>query len=1580
MGAISFITKLLYKFPRLARNLLFTALLCIALWGMGLVALQPVQQNAQQELKSNLETVMRLMHSSLTSRVDGQFAALEQVVQSSQVKSAVQRLLEKTGHDSGLVQDSLGLNLQDVILPWLARYQGQNFYLVSSVGEVLASLKKEDVGVASLMLGSSGLLEQVFSGSRTLLLPDKAQIALSNIKNKPTSNIHCMFLAVPVFSSEQTVLAALLVQMDSFRHISDVLKNAWSGSSGDSFLFNRQGVLLSPSRFENELRDIGMLESGESSVLAVRLVDPSIALDNSWPLGKKWRTLPQTTLARSALLGKSGIDLNGYRDYRGISVIGIWEWDADYNFGLAFEIDRNDAYFSYYSTRQIMIIFMTLLTLLLVGNVTFVQFRYLKEVDKNRLLAEREKRLAEAQRIANLGYWIWDVKTGEIEWTDETYRIFGCDPSSFHPRVDTVMALSPWVEEQCRYLEIMQDALISGQRSRYEMRFLRPDGCIGYYSSTIERRLNSDGEVVAVFGTAQDLTARRESEQRLKDLSERLALATKWGQIGIWEWDIGSRQMTWDDNMFLLFSVDKAQSNSPYEEWERRLHPEDLKDILAYLQQSFKGQILFDTQFRILLDDGQVRHIKVKAAVTSDESGKPLKLVGVSHDVSEAAVLRETLQKANTRLEERIRDRTRELDQSRKAALSIMQDAHQSKKKAEEALARLAESQTEFLKLSQAVKYSPVSVVLTDAEAKIEYVNPRFVECTGYREEEVIGENPRILKSDEHSAEFYRSMWDKLTSGEPWYGELLNKKKDGRFFWEKTAIAPIKNNSGEITHYVAVKEDITEKKLAEENLKNALIKAEDATRTKSEFLANMSHEIRTPMNAIIGLSHLALQTSLDSQQHDYLTKINSSANALLHIINDILDLSRIESGKLSIDREKFSLKEVMDSSSALVAIDLATKKLELLLQIDDSVPAVLVGDPLRIKQVLVNLLKNAVKFTHRGEVEISVRLQSQRGDKVVLECAVADSGIGISEEHVKNLFKPFAQADSSITREFGGSGLGLSISRQLVEMMGGTLEVESTLGKGSTFTFTLALDSRPDRRKKQALDLPVDLQGLTVLLVDGNSKVREFLEKQLLHLNVTVDSCGPEDMRSKVNESGQGSNPYGLLLMNYDHIESEGECLSEILLKESGLQKLAMIFMADANQLPQAIVQSESQSMCVALSKPVSDIELYNAIVKVMGHEEKLVTNRRKLSMQKVANRNLLEGVSILLTEDNKINQQVAKELLDRVGAVTTIASDGHEAVEKVKRQHFDLILMDIQMPVMDGLTATREIRKWEEENPPDESTPPLPIIALTAHAMAGHRQQSLAAGMNDHLTKPFVPEELYSCLFRWLVKQKNLTGSLDDAQLKQILPEQESKGFPQTEFPEALSGIDLKKGLQRVLGNRELYLDLLRELRRDFQDFPQQLTNALERDDRTTAQRLVHTLKGAAGTVGGIDLEAQAKYFESRLKSESQDLTSESKELIAELREIFSTLDNVLPEKREEDLISTEVGKPLELDELTANLAEFGQLMEINDIKSLGLWSELRGSLFDRFPEDVKKLSSALDKLLFSEALTILNKLKLKL
>ncbi|MEO5363131.1 MAG: response regulator [Magnetococcus sp. DMHC-8] len=647
--------------------------------------------------------------------------------------------------------------------------------------------------------------------------------------------------------------------------------------------------------------------------------------------------------------------------------------------------------------------------------------------------------------------------------------------------------------------------------------------------------------------------------------------------------------------------------------------------------------------------------------------------------------------------------------------------------------------------------------------------------------------------------------------------------------------------------------------LSQQELNNTIDQLRQTSEYKSQFLANMSHEIRTPINAVIGMSYLALRTRLTDTQHDYVSKIQSSAHALLGLINDILDFSKIEAGEMSMEMVPFDLDEVMDNLANMVCVKAEEKGLNLLFSRPGEVPVRLLGDPLRLGQILINLTNNAVKFTERGHIVVGVERLGGQAERVELHFSIEDSGIGLTKEQQGKLFNPFSQADASTTRKYGGTGLGLSICKRLAEMMGGTIGVESEPGQGSRFYFTAWLGVQP-ATGEESVRLDDDLRGMKVLVVDDNARARQIFGDMVASFGCRCQLADSGSSALAVLDGALNdpqAEPCQLAIITWKMAKMSGLEVARRIKEDPRLSHPPRIILVTPYNRQEVIPPSERFLLDGFLPKPVNPSQLLATILTVFGKRKPAGRkNRKQDPIQDTDALQDILGAKVLLADDNKINQQVAAALLEGHGLVVTVVDNGREVVEAFGRETFDIILMDIQMPEMDGFQATRAIRQH-----PAGGT--VPIIALTAHAMVGDREKSLKAGMSDHITKPIDPDKLFKTLVRWIPPGRRSAPVPDDHPVT---------ARPQEAGPDTLPGIDLATGLRQVGGNRDLFDRLLREFYQDYRDCAATIRTALAQGGREDVLRLIHTLKGIAGSLGAHDLHHLSRDLESAIKAEREE------------------------------------------------------------------------------------------------------------
>jgi len=688
---------------------------------------------------------------------------------------------------------------------------------------------------------------------------------------------------------------------------------------------------------------------------------------------------------------------------------------------------------------------------------------------------------------------------------------------------------------------------------------------------------------------------------------------------------------------------------------------------------------------------------------------------------------------------------------------------------------------------------------------------------------------------------------------------------------------PILDETGAIREWVGIHTDIDDLKQAEAAQREAKEAAQAANRAKSDFLANMSHEIRTPMNGVIGMTELALGTELTAEQREYLDMVKSSADYLLAVINDILDFSKIEAGKLDLDPVDFNLRDHLDETIATLSLRAHAKGLELACHVLDDVPETLVGDACRLRQILVNLIGNAVKFTSAGEVTLHVECEFTNESSASLHFSVRDTGIGIPREKLSILFQAFSQVDASTTRKYGGTGLGLAISLQLVKLMGGRVWVESEPGQGSTFHFTVRVGLSTSAAAPTApLDL-ARLRGLSVLVVDDNATNRRILQDMLRRWEaapVLVESG--RDALAALHSATSSGEPFQLVLLDNMMPEMDGFMLAEEIARQPGLAGSTLMMLSSADRR-ENIARCRDLGVKAYLTKPIKRSELQAVMLALLGG-----SSGQELHASIAVRCSIAEGTSclrVLLAEDNTVNQKLAVKLLEKRGHSVVVAGNGREALETISRESFDVVLMDVQMPEMDGFEATRRICEREQTTGDH-----VPIIAMTAHAMKGDREKCLAAGMDGYISKPLRPSELFDSVESLAAAGRAGTRPAAPDQVRDFIPQ-----VTAPPFDEALA-------LQSVGGDRELLGEIIDAFLDECPRLTAELAAAIKSGDAVVARRAAHTLKGALSTLGASEAGSAAQHIETLAHKGDCSLDTTHSDLLASQSNLLASLSRLSP------------------------------------------------------------------------------------
>lgn len=867
--------------------------------------------------------------------------------------------------------------------------------------------------------------------------------------------------------------------------------------------------------------------------------------------------------------------------------------------------------------------------------------------------------------------------------------------------------------------------------------------------------------------------------------------------------------------------------------------------------------------------------------------------------------------------------------------------------------------------------------ILVIQDGHIVFANPRVLQLTGYTQEEVIG-LPMLADVHPDDQSLVIDQFTRRERGEQvaqHYPVRIINRRLNAILWMEVSSVIIDWEGRKAT--LSFMTDITERRRLEDSLKNSMAEsarlqtlqfqselneaesarrhAEETTKAKSMFLANMSHEIRTPMNAIIGMAHLALKSQLNPKQHDYVEKIHGAGISLLGIINDILDFSKIEAGKLAIEAVDFNLDNVVSHVSTITAAKAHEKGLEYLYQMPFDIPRNLVGDPLRLGQILINLVNNAVKFTERGEIYVGCQQLEADGDRVQLRFSVRDTGIGMSPEQAGKLFEAFSQADGSTTRKYGGTGLGLSISKGIVELMDGTIWLESEANVGTTIHFNawFGLSTEPQR----SVVLPPQLRGTRILVVDDNFAARTMLAEALSALSIEVDQAADADAALSAIRACDAGRPYGVVFTDLEMPGIDGIEFISTVRKDATLAAPPLLVLLSADGRDEIRHRAENTLADGFLSKPVNPSILINTLAALYGPAAATIPIRQREVLPH------FQQLSVLLAEDNDVNQQIAMELMKAVGISVDVASNGRMAVEKLLKagpKHYGLVFMDVQMPEMDGHEATQQIRA-------DQRFSALPIIAMTAHAMVEERDRCIASGMNDHLAKPINPNQLYRTISRWCPTHVSSTPPPLANWSEAMTTENETL---------VIEGFDVQDGLSRTLGDRDFYQQLLVRFRDDQRDAPEKIRQALHDGDRQLAERLAHTLKGVSGMVSATKLTDLAVTLEAAIRAEAPvpDLLAHLTPIELEMSALVSTLARIIPPPA--DQIEVLPMRNIDVEAANMMIERLTHLLAQYDGEAIDFLSASASLLVAVMGSEVyRRIENATKKFDFDSALAILTK-----
>lgn len=1512
-------------------NILLIAIaVSLAWWG-----LTNIKDKVKDDMRQSLQTVLQTTRETLNIWVRDKKHELDNYVRDSRVVKLSQQQLINYEQGASYKTSHALEKLRTIFVEAYDVDDYKGFFVIAKDGVNIASLRDSNIGDVNLIKKQHpDLFKRLINGESLLIPPIISDVPIEGVANVAGKSAPpTMFFASPIRNANGEVIAVVSKRLDPHENFSRISLLGRIGETGETYSFNGLGEIISQSRFPQHLIDIGLMRDTEQNILSFTLKDPGVNLLQNQQRNEKRQQLPLTKMALSAIRGDAGVDVDGYRDYRGVVVFGAWAWDRDLGIGLATEVDRNEALEAYYSARLTILI---ILGITVAVSISFTIVTLVLASRTNRALRSAHDQLEE--RV--------ELRTGELSRSEERFRslvsnipgiVYRCDHDeewSMRFLSDYIQNISGYpasdfIDNQVRsYASIIHpddkeavDKAVEEGFSKngffsMEYRIFDINNEVRWVFERGQLVQNKVGGIGYIDGFVMDITERRQAESKRRQSEAKLQAVLDNVPAIVYLKDINGRYLFINDSYEDATGVKR---NQILDKTDLEVFPEEIaKEFLKVDHKVLSNNKRVATEEKAPHPDGSIHDYWSNKVPLLDEDENTIGILGVSIDITD-------------------------------------------RKKVENRLARRERAYRELFEGSR-------DAILITNEKGILDANARALELYGYRlKKEFLDFHPADLAPlQQPDGRESRIVADKaiktaMQEGEGLF-EFVHRRADGKDFIAEVQLSPTEWKGKPAVQGVV--RDITKRRENERAIQEAREQAEAANKAKSEFLASMSHEIRTPMNGVLGMLGLVMNTTLSEEQKRKLSIAQGSAQSLLALINDILDFSKVEAGKLELEELDFDIRKVFSDVAHSLAFKAEEKDIELILDVVQIQHSMVKGDPGRLRQIMTNLVSNAIKFTDAGEVIIKGELTQLSEGKLQLVCSVADTGIGIPDDKVDFLFDSFTQVDASTTRHYGGTGLGLAICKKLSTLMGGDISASSRESQGSRFEFNILLK---ESQESVSLIPNIDISQRKFLVIDDNATNREIFDSQIKQWGGDVRLAS--DGESALEIISQNEKQFDIAIVDLNMPYMDGEMFAKKLADKKLAPNLKLLLMTSSPK-DSDIKKLRDFGFSGYLSKPVTPSDLFDAICIALMNEKSesgtFITQGYLQSIPKDTEEEIPSRQSItnsqehhwsgnekiLLVEDNHVNQIVAEEMLAQFGLNCDVAANGLEALAILndESRRYDVILMDCQMPKLDGYETTRRIRRGEV----GKHNQQVPIIAMTAHAMAGDREKCLACGMSDYISKPLEEDTLLSVLHQWVIRDTRI-----DIQNASVEKDNRSHESATNIAREGGANAALNSGESLILpaSLKTINFD---EKKPSVAKFPQVFLKALkvfshEKDEQLNLieqyyveknllklSRVAHAIKGAAGNLGMMPV------YELALKLEQAAIEEkiESFELVAPLVELLkdsqNDIDRILSANEKADQNQSNKSDHRDYDEVRSDIIA---LMRNSELISSELLSELEES-----------------------------------